>query len=56
MVSVREYSIHQMHLMETKSIASRYNDAKWMLYDSDSHNTLKCWHIIPAIVRAAQGT
>lgn len=29
-----------MYLMQIKSIKSRYNFAKWMLYDPDSHNTL----------------
>jgi hypothetical protein len=42
-----------MYLTEMKSIASKYNDAKWMLNFEDSHNTLKLWQIIPTILRAA---
>ena len=45
-----------MYLTEKKSIKLRYTDAKWMLNDEDSHNTLKCWQIIPAIVRAVKCT
>lgn len=45
-----------MYLMQIKSIASRYTFAKRTLNDPDSHNTLKCWHMIPVIVRTVQYT